>query len=628
MDLAVWAKFMFLHAMSPEEYVLSATKKRVVCPWCEHTRRTKGDRCLSLKPEHDKVLYQCWHCGVKGAVYKNTYDPGGSSISSRTYHRHIDSLDKNHLALETEQVNEEQSEPTLRYSYSDPTTDALDWFHSRGISAQTVRAYGVMSSSAYFKKLKGVGEAVAFPYRNGYKLRCLEVKDYVIDGVLDQLFVPPLIEPSLTEDSESAVPARPVGSEVQHNPRPVVCEGEIDAMSFYEAGIRAWSLPHGAINPSTKIADGKLDVLTSLSNDELKHGIVIATDGDEPGLATAEEIARRIGKDISFTVTWPLKCKDANDVLLMNGRESVSSIYANAKPYPISGLWGVDHFENLVKDLYIKGLGKGLSTGYACIDDLYTVAPGQLTVVTGVPSSGKSEFVDQLMVNIASANNWRFAVASFENPPPLHIAKLASKRERKPFFTGPTERLNELEFSRALGWVRDHFFFIHDEHGSTSDLQSILERLASAVRRHGVRGVVIDPYNYISRPSADISETQWISDMLTKVCAFARAHDVHVWFVAHPAKMARANDGKIPVPKGYDISGSAAWFAKADAGLTVHRPDPYLSNEVHIHVWKMRFSWLGKQGEAHLNYIPSSYNYEELRPVNRNYGLSDDWDID
>jgi twinkle protein len=586
--------------MSPEQYVLNANKRRVVCPWCEHTRRTKGDRCLSLKPEHDKVLYQCWHCGVKGAIHR-----------AGTAHKYTDSWDKTQPPLETEQVDTEQSEPTLRYLYIDPTPAALDWFQSRGISAQTVAAYGVMSSSFYSKKLKRQVEAVAFPYRNGYKLRAISVKDFVIDGTIDQLYVPPVVlEP---------------GTEVR---KPVVCEGELDAMSFYEAGIRAWSLPHGAINPSTKIADGKLDVLSSLGSDELKNGVVIACDADDPGLATSDEIARRYGKDISFLVDYPVGNKDANDILIKGGVPALRDFFNSAKPYPISGLWGVDHFESLVKDLYIKGLGKGLSTGYPCVDELYTIAPGQLTVVTGVPSSGKSEFVDQLMVNIASANNWRFAVASFENPPALHIAKLASKRERKPFFTGPTERLNELEFSRALKWVGDHFYFIHDEHGSTSDLQSILERLGSAVRRHGVRGVVIDPYNYISRPSADISETQWISDMLTKVCAFARAHDVHVWFVAHPAKMQRAQDGKIPVPKGYDISGSAAWFAKADAGLTVHRPDPYLSNEVHIHVWKMRFSWLGKQGEAHLNYIPSSYNYEELRPVNRNYGLSDDWDID
>jgi KaiC/GvpD/RAD55 family RecA-like ATPase len=38
-------------------------------------------------------------------------------------------------------------------------------------------------------------------------------------------------------------------------------------------------------------------------------------------------------------------------------------------------------------------MGRGESTGYANVDDLFTIAEGQLSVVTGHPSSGKSEFV-------------------------------------------------------------------------------------------------------------------------------------------------------------------------------------------------------------------------------------------
>jgi twinkle protein len=48
-----------------------------------------------------------------------------------------------------------------------------------------------------------------------------------------------------------------------------------------------------------------------------------------------------------------------------------------------------------------RGLALVLSTGYTEVDPLYTVVEGQLTVVTGHPSSGKSEFVDQIMINIA-----------------------------------------------------------------------------------------------------------------------------------------------------------------------------------------------------------------------------------
>jgi len=54
------------------------------------------------------------------------------------------------------------------------------------------------------------------------------------------------------------------------------------------------------------------------------------------------------------------------------------------------------------------------------------------------------------------------------------------------------------------------------------------------------------------------------------------------------------------------ISGSMAWWAKTDCGLTVHRQE-----EVEIAVWKCRFRWVGTQGETSLKYNPISGTYEE-----------------
>lgn len=58
------------------------------------------------------------------------------------------------------------------------------------------------------------------------------------------------------------------------------------------------------------------------------------------------------------------------------------------------------------------------------------------------------------------------------------------------------------------------------------------------VRRFGIRGLVIDPYNELDhqRPSF-MSETEYVSQMLTKIKRFAQHHDVHVWFVAHPRQV-------------------------------------------------------------------------------------------
>lgn len=53
--------------------------------------------------------------------------------------------------------------------------------------------------------------------------------------------------------------------------------------------------------------------------------------------------------------------------------------------------------------------------------------------------------------------------------------------------------------------------------------------------RFGIRGLVIDPYNELDhqRPTY-MTETEYVSQMLTKIKRFAQYHEVHVWLVAHP----------------------------------------------------------------------------------------------
>ena len=126
------------------------------------------------------------------------------------------------------------------------------------------------------------------------------------------------------------------------------------------------------------------------------------------------------------------------------------------------------------------------------------------------------------------------------------------------------------EKKEAFQFVQEHFLFIDTNGEEPSTLQSILERAKSAVQRIGIRGLVIDPYNYIDLDRGTKSETEAISNMLTQVRKFCMSNDVHTWFVAHPSKMSRSGNEQ-PRPDGMAISGSMAWWAKADCGLTVHR---------------------------------------------------------
>ena len=477
------------------------------------------------------------------------------------------------------------------------SAEAVAWLNARGISRETAEKAGVSSTRHWVQALGKETECIQFSYKNkgqeyAYKIRSMEGKGFSCNGAPQTFF-----------NIES----------VKRNDWMIICEGEMDALAFMEAGYDSVvSVPNGAV---MKVVDGQIDpkednkfkfLWEAKKQIDNAARIVIATDSDEPGQAMAEEMARRIGKDRCWKVEFPAGCKDANDVLMSAGKDGVDGIVVNCKPWPVAGLYDAEHFYEELDDIYDRGMGRGESTGYDNVDEFYSVVTGQLTVVTGHPSSGKSEFIDQIMVNLAQSKDWKFAICSFENEPRLHIAKLISKYLRRPFFDGPSGRMTKDELDRGKEFVQSHFSFLYQADGSLSSVESIIERLKVAVLRHGVRGAIIDPYNYIQK-GRDVSETDWVSDVLTKLRVFAQAHGIHLWFVAHPTKMMRDQSGKVPAPKGYDISGSAAWFAKADIGLTVHRPDPANSISSEIHIWKCRFSWVGKQGQAELDFdVPTS----------------------
>jgi len=470
-----------------------------------------------------------------------------------------------------------------------------DFLATRGISKQTADNAQLFSEEKYFARLGKTSDSIAFPYYKGGKLvaakyRSIESKDFTQSGGGAQDFF----------NIDSIDPSKPI----------VIVEGEIDALTLIEAGVEnVLSVPSGA---PMKVVDGKVDASEDRkfafvwsAHEILKNApyVVIATDTDSAGQALAEELARRIGKDKCRVAKF--EYKDLNEAFLDKGADLVREIIAKAEPYPVAGLSQASKFEERLNDLWGRGTGKGSSTGYSNVDQIYTVAQGQLTIVTGYPSSGKSNFIDQLMVNLGQAHDWKFAVCSFENQPEVHISRLMELKTGRRFFEG-THRMTEEDRTESFKWVNDHFIFLDSETVEPSTIEHILERAAVAVARLGIRGLVIDPYNYIDNKS-NTSETEFISSMLTRVQAFAKMYGVHVWFIAHPAKFTRSNMD-LPRPDGMSISGSMAWWAKADCGLTVHRTK---TNDVEIAVWKCRYRWVGTNGETKLGYNKVTGSYFE-----------------
>jgi twinkle protein len=264
--------------------------------------------------------------------------------------------------------------------------------------------------------------------------------------------------------------------------------------------------------------------------------------------------------------------------------------------------------------MHRAGMPGGCSTGWKTVDQHYTVMPGQFTVITGWPSSGKSEWLDALLVNLAK-KGWRFGVFSFENQPvTLHVAKLMEKFANKPFRDGPTERISAEEIPEWEDEIAQRFRFASCEDQAFS-VRDCLEASEEWLKDHdGPRGLVIDPWNELDhwRP-AGLSETEYVSKTLTEVRRWARINNVHVWMVAHPQKM--RVEGKLPIPKPDMISGSQNWWNKADNCITVYRNFEDQSNDVEIHIQKVRFKHVGRQGLVTLEYNRVTGTYRDIRTV-------------
>jgi twinkle protein len=376
------------------------------------------------------------------------------------------------------------------------------------------------------------------------------------------------------------------------------------------------SVPNGAPSLQTKDYSSSLNYLESASELlESASEVILAVDGDEPGQKLESELARRIGIEKCKKVTWPEGCKDANDVLITYGDEALQKCIADAKPFPIDGLFTADDMKAELKHLFEHGEKKGVSTGWDNVDTLYTVRPKEWTVVTGVPSHGKTSWLNALLINIAKTEGWRFGMYSPENQPVHnHIAVLMQLYSGIPFEEGwGAPKMTESEFLEAEQFVKKHFTFILPSDEDNHSIDNVLRLARASVLRHGINGLVIDPWNELDHTrESGMSETEHINWCLTKIRRFARKYSVHVWVVAHPQKMYRDSGGTYPMPTLYDISGSAHFRNKADNGIVIHRPNFMdFSAAVTVSVQKVRFKAVGHAGETSLYFNGRTGRYSE-----------------
>lgn len=271
----------------------------------------------------------------------------------------------------------------------------------------------------------------------------------------------------------------------------------------------------------------------------------------------------------------------------------------------ISKLISPDAISETITDYYKSGGPKaGLDTGWHSINEFLKLDKGLLCVVTGIPSSGKSEWLDQLMLFSIAAHKWHWTVFSPENwPLAQHFQKLAEKWTGKPMFPGyKITPMSPAELVNTIGEMKHGISFVRPSE-SEMNLDGIMAILKQSVDENGTNAFVLDPWNEVEhiRPPS-MSETEYIGQCLTKLRNFARLHLVTIFVVAHPTKLCKDDDGNYPVPTPYDISGSANWRNKADVCIAVWRDYQKNDGMVDVHIQKVRNKNLGTLGHVTLKW--------------------------
>lgn len=417
----------------------------------------------------------------------------------------------------------------------------------------------------------------------------------------------------------------------------VITEGEIDALTAIDCGFPLTvSVPDGAPPvPKGKSPDdldpvdaggessGKFEFLWN-NRDRLKRvkRFVLAVDADAPGQRLASEIVRRLGAGRCLFVTYPSAsvvpveggesrpCKDLNEVLMRLGRDAVVRVLNEARPYPVRGLYRLSEYPDLpALEVF--------DTGWLSLDEHLRIFRGELMVVTGIPSHGKTSFVTHMLVNLAERYGWRSAVCSPEMPiVPQYRDKLRAMRLRR-------QVLDRDDATSADEFLEEYFCFIDasplEDLSEEITLDWVLERATDAVLRDGIDALVIDPWNELEHERRrDESLPEYIGRAIRVIKRWAKRHNVAVIIIAHPTKDVQ-DKGKGRMPTPYDVDGAAHWYNKPDHVLIVHRENEDV-NETTIRIAKVRFERTGEKGHVKLKYDRHCGRFEMLDHVGNGGG--------
>ena len=375
-------------------------------------------------------------------------------------------------------------------------------------------------------------------------------------------------------------------------PRLIIVEGEKDVLVLMEAGYRhVISVPSGAASDLAKSFEAFTSWLDQVQD------IVICGDTDLPGRTLVKHLSDYFGARCLFT-TLPGGCKDIGDVMNLYGTEVVQSVIEDACPCHTTDIITVEQRREEVMNVLHGKYDHGYSVGYGPLTDrvFHPTDTGGLIIMTGMPNSGKTDFLNDLTCRLMAKTGRNVCYLSFEVPDKnKHMANLIRLMLGKVNTAAYTRE----QLQPIVSFLDGHMVHL-DLHEVSPTPANIIERAERVKRAMPLKYLIIDPYLFMEMETGRYNtETQAIKGMLTQMQAWGRNNGVWAIIVAHPRSLKKLN-GKNELEEidMYTISGSANWANLADFIFSISRIEEPDRRYTRLDMLKVRDQDLCRTGSV------------------------------
>ena len=541
---------------------------QVTCPKCS------SRRCFVKR---SNGYFHCWRCNCSGMLeemkalnHQESSRIDGAYYARASKQKANQQKDKNYVPMvssDYKEINEEVRSwlyPIYPLESDEERQQFLEHFHSPQLATTCPKARPLLQP----KEIEALQNQVK-SYILAMKLDPETVKKA---GVMCA-YMHKKADDEKSEDPHGIDSINPIRPDAEPVSQLIITEGEKDRLTLMSCGFPyVLSIANGAQTNIDESHEAFEEWIAQVEE------IIICGDTDRPGRGMVKALFNAYTARAKV-VHLSGNRKDISDVYAAFGANEVRRIIQEAEDVAAQDIYDLHQHEPDILEVMMGNYDKGYDVGMGMLTDriFHPTSDGGLIILTGIPNSGKTDFLNCMMAHLMFQRQKRVAFFSFEKPVKAkhvrEIARVALGVEDTASMDQTMEERDAREVnSKVISYLTQHMVDF-DTKTRLPDSDYIIAMAERDMRKHGLDFLVIDPYVFIdmTEGGSRATETEKVRLMLTKLQAWSRARRVWTIVVAHPRIQYKDGHESFPPLDIYSIAGSAQWANLADFLFTVRR---------------------------------------------------------